>query len=127
MKKTEALVEAADFGIPFCPYCLTTMVKTRVQNEEGDWARHWLCECKVGPPEDMFVPEDHPQVAEEKHSPERREESYRAALCKIATSPLAHTDAFAQMARSVAREVLDEWSAAYLWGTLGGTLPERGR
>ena len=67
-----AVVEAADFGIPFCPDCHATMVKTRVQNEEGDWARHWLCECKVGPPEDMFVLEDHPQVAEEKHSPERR-------------------------------------------------------
>ena len=42
---------AEEFEVPFCPDCHASMVKTRVQNEEGDWARHWLCECKVGPPE----------------------------------------------------------------------------
>ena len=42
------------FGAPFCPDCHTSMVKTRVQNEEGDWARHWLCKCKVGPPGPLF-------------------------------------------------------------------------
>ena len=38
--------------VPVCPDCHALMVKTRVQDEEGNWARHWLCECKVGPPEE---------------------------------------------------------------------------
>ena len=83
---------AADFGVPFCPDCYAPMVKSRLEDEEGNWARHWLCECKVGPPEDMMVPEDDPQVAEENRSAERVEENCRAALYTIAT-----------MARRVAR------------------------
>lgn len=49
--KCEALREAIrqESGVPFCPDCYASMVKTRVQNEEGDWAAHWLCECKVEP------------------------------------------------------------------------------
>jgi hypothetical protein len=38
-------------ALPVCPDCGTEMVKARVQNEEGDWARHWLCECEVDEPD----------------------------------------------------------------------------
>ena len=36
--------------MPYCPDCHTSMVQSRVQNEEGDWERHWLCDCKVDAP-----------------------------------------------------------------------------
>ena len=38
--------------LPVCPDCGAEMVKARVENEEGDWSRHWLCECEVEVPAD---------------------------------------------------------------------------
>ena len=29
-----------------CPYCNEELVRTHIQNEEGDWYMGWLCGCK---------------------------------------------------------------------------------
>jgi hypothetical protein len=34
---------------PVCPDCEAEMVKAHVENEEGDWAVHWLCNCEPDP------------------------------------------------------------------------------
>lgn len=32
---------------PVCPDCKEVLVKSKIENEEGDWLIAWLCGCKV--------------------------------------------------------------------------------